>query len=255
MDLPGLRLAVTTLTVVPMWPGRIDRTVARRAMLLAPLVGLGLGVVAASLLYGVRHLWSSQLVASVLVVVALAVITGGLHLDGLADTADGLAARGRNPLEVMKASDIGAFGAATVALVIAVQVFALADAVNAAIGTIAVLTAVTASRLALTLACVRGVRAARPDGLGATVAGTVPLGAAVVVTLIAAAALCGIAAVHDGSWVHVARVLWSVAASLISALALVWVAVRRFGGVTGDVLGAVVEVSTAVALLAITVRA
>ena len=255
-DLGGLRLAVTTLTVVSMRPAAINRSVARRAMLLAPLVGLVLGVVAAALMYGVRQLWASQLVVSVLVIVALAVLTGGLHLDGLADTADGLAAgAGRDRLAVMRASDIGAFGAATVVLVIAVQVFALGGAVGAGIGTIAVLTAVTASRLVLTVACARGIPAARPDGLGATVAGTVAPGAAVAVTLLAAAALCGIAAIHDGSAHDVGRVIWSVAASLVSALALVAVATRRLGGITGDVLGATVEITTAIALLAITVRA
>jgi adenosylcobinamide-GDP ribazoletransferase len=155
----------------------------------------------------------------------------------------------------MKASDIGAFGAVTVVLVIAVQVFALGDAVAAGIGTVAVLTAITTSRLALTVACARGIRAARPDGLGASVAGTVAPGAAVVVTLLAAAALCGIAAVHDNSAHDVGRVIWSLAAGLVSGLALVAVATRRLGGITGDVLGATVEISTAVALLAITVRA
>jgi adenosylcobinamide-GDP ribazoletransferase len=141
------------------------------------------------------------------------------------------------------------------ALVIAVQVFALGEAVAVGIGTIAALTAVTASRLALTVACVRGIRAARSDGLGAMVAGTVAPGAAIVIVLLVTAALGGFAAIHDGNSHHVARVVWSVAAALSGALALAWLCVRRLGGITGDVLGAVVELSTAMALLAITVRA
>ena len=92
----GLRLAVTLLTVVPV-PGRRDpaaptRQSAGAAMSWAPLVGLALGGVAAAVLWaGAR--WAGPLLGAVLAIAALAALTGGLHLDGLADLADGLGSR------------------------------------------------------------------------------------------------------------------------------------------------------------------
>jgi adenosylcobinamide-GDP ribazoletransferase len=94
--------------------------------------------------------------------------------------------------------------------------------------------------LALPWACRRGVPAARGTGLGALVAGTVSPAVPVVLTVatLAAAYPLGI------------MVVVGVAAGLAASLALTALAVRRLGGITGDVLGALVEVATAVCLLA-----
>jgi adenosylcobinamide-GDP ribazoletransferase len=249
----GARLALSTLTVVRMPIGRVDRAAAGIAMLAAPVVGLGLGAAVGD---GARLLWHSNGLAAFAVVVTLAAATGLLHWDGLADTADGVGApAGRDRLAVMKDSGIGAFGVVTVVLVVAAQLLALIRAFDVGLGTIAVLTAVTTARLALPLGCLRGVPPARPDGLGATVAGTVARVAATVAVLAIAAVLCVITAVHDGSWHNTGRVVWSVAAGLVAAGGCYALAVRRLGGITGDVLGATVEVSTAVVLLAMCIRA
>ena len=130
----GLRLSVGLLTVIPVGAiGEVDRRLARTAMLLAPLVGLFLGVVAAAVLVGVRALVPSTLGAllgAVLAVATLAYLTRALHLDGLADTADALGSgrRGDAALEIARRGDVGPFGVVTLVLVLLVQVTALAVA-------------------------------------------------------------------------------------------------------------------------------
>ena len=106
-------------------------------------------------------------------------------------------------------------------------------------------------RLALTWACRRGVPAARPDGLGALVAGSVrPVipATATAATLAVAAAAVAISATVAGG-----RLGWTlplaVAAGLAAAFAVQRHAVRRLGGITGDVLGALTEIATTVTLV------
>lgn len=239
----GLRLAVGTLTAarVPA-PRRVDDAVAGTAMTLAVVPGAVLGALAGSVVLGLAALGAEPLVAATAAVGALALATRGLHLDGLADTADGLAAssdRGR-ALEVMRRGDSGPAGVAVVVLVLLAQVAALAGVVTehgAARGAVTALVAVLASRTVLAGACARGVPAARPHGLGATVAGSVPRAAAVGVgaLVVAAAAVVGLAPAVLAGW---------AAAGL-----LVVHGVRRLGGVTGDVLGAAVEAAATAALV------
>ncbi|WP_344282782.1 adenosylcobinamide-GDP ribazoletransferase, partial [Actinomadura napierensis] len=164
----GLRLAVTLLTIVPLRTGDVDRATARTAMLAAPLVGLITGGAAALVLLLGDTLGLSGLLAAALAVGTAAVLTRALHLDGLADLADGLGS-GRpaaDALAIMKRSDLGPFGVVTLLLVLLIQVAALASAPHAAVA--ALLAAVT-GRLALPWACRAGVPSARPGGLDALV--------------------------------------------------------------------------------------
>ncbi|NKZ06393.1 adenosylcobinamide-GDP ribazoletransferase, partial [Actinomadura latina] len=165
----GLRLAVTLLTAVPAGTARVDRGTARAAMLLAPATGLITGGGAALVLLAAGPLGLPALPAAVLAVAATAALTRALHLDGLADLADGLGS-GRpaaEALTIMKRSDIGPFGVVTLLLALLVQVAALASAPHPAV---AVLVAAAAGRLALPWACRTAVPSARPGGLGALVA-------------------------------------------------------------------------------------
>ncbi|MEU8120297.1 adenosylcobinamide-GDP ribazoletransferase, partial [Spirillospora sp. NPDC049024] len=199
----GLRLAVTLLTVVPLRTGRVDRDAARSAMLLAPAAGLVPGGAAALVLLAGEALGLSRLLAAALAVAATAAATRALHLDGLADLADGLGS-GRpaaEALAVMKRSDIGPFGVVTLLLALLVQAAALASAPDPAV---AALVAAVTGRLALPWACRTGVPSARPGGLGALVAGTVPARAAFAATavVLAAAAAAGAAAGGLGGALH-----------------------------------------------------
>jgi adenosylcobinamide-GDP ribazoletransferase len=245
----GLRLALTTFTVLPVRAGRVDRSAAATAMGLAPLVGAGLGAAAGGTVALLHAAGAPGLVAGAAGVGLAALLTRGLHLDGLADTVDGLGSYRSGPaaLEIMKRPDIGPFG--VVALVVAVLL--QAGALGGLAGAAAVLAATAAfgtGRLAVSWACRRGVPAARPDGLGALVAGTVGAPALTLGTLLTAAV--AVPAVPGRPWQGPLAVVAGLAASLL----LVRHAVRRFGGITGDVLGAAVEVATSVALVVLVLR-
>jgi adenosylcobinamide-GDP ribazoletransferase len=211
-------------------------------MALAPVVGVLVALPAAGLAELARLAGAGDLVAAALAVAALALATGGLHLDGLADTVDGLSAsRGDRDraLEVMRRGDVGPLGAAALVLVLLVQVTALARALPQA-GPAALLVAAAAARTVLPVLCARGVPAARPGGLGATVAGSVPRAVAALALL----ATAGAATLPEGLRGAAAVVAGCLGGALLGARA-----VRRLGGVTGDVLGAAVEAGTAAALV------
>ncbi len=241
-------LAFGTLTAWPVPPPRrVDRRVAGAAMLLAPLTQLPflalstLGVWVWSALHG------PPAVAAVLLVAALALSSRALHLDGLADTADGLTAsydRERS-LQIMRTGDVGPAGAATLVLVLLLQVTALAGLLTAGSGAaLLAVVAVLASRQALALACVAGIPAADSGGLGATVAGSVGRAGAAASAggMLLVAALPALAGIP---W-------WAgpltVVGAWLGAGVVVQRARRRLGGITGDILGAAVEVSLAAAL-------
>ncbi|MGD0606214.1 MAG: adenosylcobinamide-GDP ribazoletransferase [Streptosporangiaceae bacterium] len=271
----GLRLSVTLLTVIPLRGAVPDpapaaprlpaRATAAAAMAWAPAVGLLLGVVAAAVLLAVDHplgagpltgaLGAGPLTGAGLAVAALALLSRGLHLDGLADLADGLGSGKPGPaaLDIMRRSDIGPFGVVTLVLTLLIQVAALSQAESAGHGrgAAALIAAAVTGRLALTWACRRGVVAARPDGLGALVAGSVsPVMAATatLATLTAAVAAVTISATVTGEPLGWTLPL-AVVAGLAAAFALERHAVRRLGGISGDVLGALAEVATTVTLV------
>ena len=249
--LDGLRFAFGTLTVIPVRVTRWDREAARGGMLCAPLAGLAVGTAAAGLGLVLLFLGAGAPLAAVATVAVPAALTRGLHLDGLADTADGLGSGkpAEDALRIMKQSDIGPFGVITLVLVLLAQVAALAQAYEAswARGACAAVVSAILARLALTLAARAGVPAARPEGLGAAVAGVVPPGGAVV----AAVAVAGAAATAGalfGPYGPVRTVL-AVVLSLAAAEALLRHCTRRFGGVTGDVFGGLAETAATTALV------
>jgi adenosylcobinamide-GDP ribazoletransferase len=246
----GLRLALTTFTVLPLSAGRVDRPTARWAMILAPLVGGLLGLVLGASALGLRALHTPSVVLGALLVGLGALLTRGLHLDGLADTVDGLGsyADRRRALAIMRSPEIGPFGVVAIGLVLLIQAGALgalaarpAWALLAGTGS-----ALATGRLAVTWACRRGVPAARPDGLGALVAGTtraVELALGLVAVLAVA-----VFAAPGRPWQGPVAVV----AGLGAALLLHRHALRRLGGITGDVLGALVEVGQTVTLVGLT---
>lgn len=249
-------------------------------MTLAPLVGALLAVLAGAFLWllgwgppgdeplllsvlGSRayELVVDPLLASVLVIGLLALVTRGIHLDGLADTVDGLGS-GRpaeQALEVMRRGDVGPFGVVTLVLVLLTQVVALAELTAAGLGLAALFVALVVSRLALAVVCSRGIPAARSGGLGHGVAGTVGRGQLALSVALAAVALVVLALVSPGfhalsTSVAFRAVVVALLALLVTA-AVVRRAVRRLDGVTGDVLGAAVEVTFTTVLVLLTLVA
>jgi adenosylcobinamide-GDP ribazoletransferase len=243
----ALRLAFGTLSVLPVGhPAVVDRRTWRGAIVMAPFVGIVLGVVAAAVAVGLIEAGASSLLAAVAAIATLALLTRGLHLDGLTDVADGLGS-GRSPADaraVMKRSDIGPFGVVTLVFILLAQVSALAALPSASSPTALALTVVGAAllgRAALTWSCRQGVLAAEPGGLGSQVAESVPVASALAVLVV-----CIGLATASGLLVD-ARFAVTAAISAVGAVtaAELWRrhCSRRFGGITGDVLGSVEQVT------------
>ena len=250
--LDGWRLAVGTLTILPVAPpGRVDPGAARMASLLAPVAFTPVAV-----LVGVAG-WSlalvlPDLVAALLMVGLVAWLTRAIHLDGLADTVDGLGS-GRpaeGALEIMRRGDVGPMGVVALIVVLGLQVASGAALVGRPWGWLAFALALSAGRGALVIAARRGVPAARPDGLGAVFASSVPV-------LAAAGVWIGLAGVLAASgWLTGAPGWLGMLAAAVGAgvsVCLVRAAVGRLGGITGDVLGAAVELTTTGVLVVLTV--
>lgn len=240
----GLSLALTLFTVAPLRVARVDRGTARTAMALAPLVGVLLGGVLAGAALGLRLAGASPLLVAAATVGLAALCTRGLHLDGLADTADGLGSyQGREKaLEIMKQPDIGPFGVVAIVAVLLLDASALTSVLARpwAEALAMVAAGAAAGRLGATIACRAGLPAARPDGLGVLVAETLPRPVVAGITLLVAAAACFADPVRGPVAVLLAAAV---------AWALTRHARRRLGGVTGDVIGAAVELATMTAWL------
>jgi adenosylcobinamide-GDP ribazoletransferase len=246
--------SIGVLTAIP-----VARVPQRRSATLglAPAVGVLLGLLAGGVVLAGQWLFPGPpgaFLTAAVTIAGLGLLTRGLHLDGLADTADGFGPL-RDPaagLAAMRRSDIGSFGVAALVFTLLVQCAALARDITLGRGFASVLVAVLAGRLAMTWAGVPGVPAARPDGLGAQVAGSVPRSLAWALTGLAVAGTLAPAAFGSGP--TVLRLTGALAAGLAAGLLLRWRAVRRFGGITGDILGASCELATAAALLITAIR-
>ena len=252
--LDALRLAGGFLSVLPV--RAVDQPTPRtagRAMVLAPVAVVPLAVVAGAVVWLAQLVVLPGAVRAVLVVGALALGTRAMHLDGLADTVDGLGAswdRAR-ALEVMRRGDIGPMGAVALVVVLLLQVVGLAALPYAAVGAPGVALLVCASRAALVLVCRRRVPPARPDGLGRVVAGSVgPMGVAVGVVLLVGLATLAAVVVRQPWWQGVAAGVLAV----VVVQVLVAHCVRRLGGVSGDVMGAAVEAAFATLLVVLVAR-
>ena len=242
---------MSLFTVIPVGgEAELRKGDAARAVLWMPVVGLLLGLASAGVMIGVDTGGSGgprRLLGAALAVGLTALLTGGLHLDGLADTADGLGSR-RAPagaLAIMRRSDVGPMGVAALVLVLLIQVTALAAVPDGAAASL-VLAEVT-GRVAVVVAT--GSPAARPGGFGALVAGqTSPLARTLIVALLGCViVVAGLAS--DGAGLAV-RGLVAALIGLLAGGLLQLVARRRLGGMTGDVFGAIVEVSAAAVLVA-----
>lgn len=244
--LAGLRLSVATLTVLPVPDGPVDRRAAGAAMALAPGVGVALGAGLGAVVLACTTVGAPAALTAVVTLAAGTLATRALHLDGLADTLDALGSRAdpRRALEIMKRSDVGPFGVVGLVLALAGQGAAIAAIAHHPWYTVlaALALAVGTGRLAVTLACRPGVPAARPDGLGAAVAGTVHPALALPSTL--ALLALALPAVPGRPWQGPLAML----AGLAAAALLTAHVRRRLGGITGDVLGAAVEIATTVTI-------
>lgn len=232
----GLRLALGFLTALPVRPpGALRPGDLGRAAAWFPLVGLALGS-ALWIAYHDLSVGMPQEVTAALVVAGWAVLTGGLHLDGLADCCDGLlgSADREHRLAIMRDPRRGAFGVAGVCLLLLLKFAAVAGMAD---GRGLILVPVLGRSATLVVA---RLRPARAEGLGATMQRELR-GWVVGLSL----AISTLGAAWFGGRGAAALILAHLTAIGVGALAR-----ARLGGQTGDVLGATCELAEGAALLA-----
>jgi adenosylcobinamide-GDP ribazoletransferase len=231
MSIRSMRAAMAFLTVIPVaTPEGASGERLGRAYF--PAVGALLGLVA-----GISYVLAAAVTSPL--IAALAVLTGALHLDGLADAADGLFGGGdvARRLEVMRDSRVGSFGLVAVVLVLLGDVAALA-AMSPARAIVALVIAGAVSRWALLL-LIAAVPYIRESGLGVAAGGRHRL-----FDLVLGSAITVIVCVLD--W---RRAVVAVVVALLIAAVVALIARRRIGGATGDVYGATAELSQLGALV------
>ncbi len=239
-----LLAALQFLTSLPIKRSFTGEQVGRSTALF-PVVGIIIGLVLLGLNYLLRLVLPSTVV-NALLVVALAALCGGLHLDGLADTMDGMAGH-RTPeqrLEIMRDSRIGGFGALGIALFLIVE-YACLNSLPSAWIPYAILLAPTLSRWAMVNA-IFIYPYARPSGLGKAFKEAVSWWQFVVATLVAlilAVALFRLAglAILAGVWI-----ILTLLASYFK---------RQLNGLTGDTYGAINEIITVSVFLLVSMLA
>ncbi|AZG43650.1 adenosylcobinamide-GDP ribazoletransferase [Gordonia insulae] len=248
----AVHVALSWLTVMPLPQPRaaMDREVGAAVMSAVPVVGAILGAMAAGLAAVLSPTDLPPAMIGILVVVALALGTRGMHIDGLSDTADGLGCYGppERVAEVMRGGPAGPFGVATVVAVMIVQTIGF--------GTLAaghrwyeIGFAVALGRIVAVIGSRRGLPAAHPEGFGALVADSQRTS----IVVWGAVAMLGALAVGwgpDGLSVPEAIQAMIVVAAVIGAGW--WFTAhcaRRIGGLTGDVLGAGIELGVTVSVI------
>lgn len=204
-----------------------------------PLVGAIIGSAGAGVIYGSGLLGLPPAIGAITAVAAMIWVTGALHEDGLADTADGLGGgqTRERKLEIMRDSRIGSFGAVTLMIALAIRVAAVAELCARDHGARALITAATLGRSAM-LIPLGALRPARANGLASAfgkrdrrrIALGIALGYGIAAGLGTAPLL--------------------LAAAAVAALWMSWTARRQVGGYTGDVLGATCVLAECAALLA-----
>jgi adenosylcobinamide-GDP ribazoletransferase len=205
-----------------------------------PLIGLVVGALAAALQAAALAVGLGPLAAALVALTVAALVTGALHLDGLADFADGIGG-GRDrahALLIMRDSRIGSYGVIALIIAIGLGATGLAD-VQAETASAVLLLAATGSRLAMLVVLDR-LPPAREDGLGRSASGNAPgawLPGAVAVAILSV-------------WIGPAA-LPALAAMGLAALAVARLALRRIGGQTGDVLGATQVTAEVACILAL----
>ncbi len=237
--MPRLGLALRYLTIVPIPAGaHVEPAALGRAAAWFPLIGLALGLVVAGGERVIGMVFPS-LLDSLLTVTLWKLLTGGLHLDGLADCLDGVVGRdAADRLRIMRDSRIGAFGAIGLILFLLLEVAAVSELASA-----------TRWR---TFAAAPALARAMPPLVAWMFPTATPLGQGAMfragltrTRVVAAVALGGVIAL--AALGIVGLLVFGLAA--VTSLGVGWFYTRRLGGVTGDVLGAVIETTELIVLL------
>jgi len=233
--------ALSFLTILPVGQATLsDERELARSMAFFPLVGLVIGLLLALGYYILSLLFLNSLVLG-LTIGLLALLTRGLHLDGFADTLDGLASGGTKEkiLEVMKDSRIGTFGVIGLILLMGAKYFALDQILNSSIYNSIILMTVL-GRNSMVLVCYRSAYVRPEGGLAKSFVENLKLHE----LIISLASTFGIAFILQG----IKGILVFLGVSFFN-LGYRLFFVRKIGGVTGDILGAANELSELLCVL------
>ncbi|HYN33074.1 MAG TPA: adenosylcobinamide-GDP ribazoletransferase [Ilumatobacteraceae bacterium] len=206
-----------------------------------PVVGALIGAFVGAVAAGMMELVPAPVAAAVAVIVGV-LLTGAFHEDGLADTADAMG--GWTPerrREILKDSRHGSYGVAAMCATIVLRILCVA-ALSPAVAFAGLIAAHTLGRGAA-VGVMGTVRSVPEDGLGADYTRTLARSSPVVGVL---AALV-ITTVATGWWVAPLALAAGIGATVVT-----WVAQRAFGGISGDILGAVEQVGECLVLIVVT---
>ena len=233
-------IALQFLTIIPVRiKDKFGEKELSRSMLFFPIVGLLLGLALA----GIRHVTSLILppqATSAIVIMALSGLTGGLHLDGLADTADALfsSRNKKEKLRIMKKSDIGAMGASAIVLTLILKV-ALVGSIPVAAAFKTLILFPAAGRCGLLLPARIFKYAREEGGTGEAFVSNLSWPTVVPATIATGAIAAGLMQAPGAC---------ALAAALIAAVSAGGVIALKIGGMTGDTLGAINEIGEIVFL-------
>ena len=239
----SLRIAFGLMTTLPFGlPSDWSAGDSGRASVWYPFVGLVIGVITWLAWKGATLVFPAWVAGSITLVVWV-VLSGGLHLDGLADCCDGLLASTsvERRLEIMKDPHVGAFGVIGLVLVLMLKAAALGSLTH--VSSFGIVLAATLARWSILPAGL--LRFARPSGMGADFAlgfqrSFIVWGAVLPLAIVLFPGVRGVV---------------STLAGLGAAALVLWLAKSRIGGVTGDVFGMIVEVVETVVLIVFLVGA
>jgi len=233
--------AISFLTILPVAPpSLLEGKALAKTMAFFPLVGLLIGLLLVLGNYLFSLLFPKPLVLW-LVIGLLALLTRGLHLDGFADTMDGLASGGGKEkiLEVMRDSRIGAFGVISLILLLGTKYLTLDQIPNPSISHTLILMTIL-GRSSMVLVCYRSPYARSADGLGKPFTEHLRV-KQVAIALISAFAMSVLTLGVKGFLVFMGICLFSLGYRLFF--------IKKVGGVTGDVLGGANELAEVLCLL------
>lgn len=240
-DVPA---AIGLLTRIPV-PVDADRAQMRGAAAAwsYPIVGLAVGCILAALVAILSTIGIPAPVTAALALSTAIIITGGMHEDGLSDSADGLWGGWEKArrLEIMKDSRIGAYGVLALILSVGLRGICLALLIASPLWLIALLVPATVSRAALVVV-MHILPNARDTGLSHAVGRPSGKAAGVAIGL---AALCALL-VAGGLAISLCLI------ATLATLACIAIARRKIGGQTGDILGATQQVTEIAMLVTLT---
>jgi adenosylcobinamide-GDP ribazoletransferase len=235
-------LALQFLTIIPVKIKHIDERKLAKSIIYFPLIGLLLGLVLAGINSLFLKINFPELSINIILVVSLIVLTGGLHLDGLADTFDALFSRKNKQgmLEIMRDSRIGAMGVLSLISIVLLKI-AFLSSLSVSLKTTALLLMCILSRWALVL-CMFLFPYARKEGKAKVFIQGMTLKILILSTLIALASTFAIYKIK-GLLVFVIIALNGYTISKFIN--------NKIGGITGDILGAINELNEVIALFSI----